>query len=65
MVQISEFQPRWKSVGRRRGLSKTPSEIGPMMKKAFDTAGPVIFGAQVDYTDNQKLFEMARGDSIH
>ena len=66
MVQISvEFQPRWKSVGRRRGLSKTPSEIGPMMKKAFDTAGPVIVGAQVDYTDNQKLFEMVRGDSIH
>jgi hypothetical protein len=48
MVQISEFQPRWKSVGRRRGLSKTPSEIGPMMKKAFDTAGRVIVGAQVD-----------------
>jgi hypothetical protein len=35
------------------------------MKKASDTAGPVIVGAQVDYTDNQKLFEMVRGDSIH
>jgi len=36
-----------------------------MMKKAFDTAGPVIVGVHVDYTDNHKLFEMVRGDSIH
>ena len=66
MVQISvEFQPRWKSVGRQRGLSKTPDEIVPVMKKAFDTAGPVIVGVHVDYSDNRKLFEMVRGDSIH
>jgi hypothetical protein len=46
-------------------LIKRPDEIAPVMKKAFDMAGPVIVGAHVDYTDNHKLFEMVRGDSIH
>jgi acetolactate synthase I/II/III large subunit len=36
-----------------------------MVKKAFDTAGPVIVGVHVDYSDNHKLFEMMRRDSIH
>ena len=36
-----------------------------MIKKAFDTAGPVIVGVHIDYTDNHKLFKMVRGDSIH
>ena len=46
-------------------MIKTPDEIAPVMKKAFDMAGPVIVGVHVDYTDNHKLFEMVRGDSIH
>ena len=46
-------------------MIKTPDEIVPVMKKAFDTAGPVIVGVHVDYSDNRKLFEMVRGDSIH
>jgi acetolactate synthase I/II/III large subunit len=45
-------------------MIKTPDEIAPVMKKAFDMAGPVIVGVHVDYTDNHKLFEMVRGDSI-
>jgi acetolactate synthase-1/2/3 large subunit len=46
-------------------MIKTPDEIVPVMKKAFDTGGPVIVGVHVDYSDNRKLFEMVRGDSIH
>jgi acetolactate synthase I/II/III large subunit len=43
----------------------TPDDVAPVMKKAFDTPGPVIVGAHVDYTDNHKLFEMIKGDNIH
>jgi acetolactate synthase-1/2/3 large subunit len=35
------------------------------MKKAFDTQGPVIVGVNVDYRDNNELFEMLDEDSIH
>jgi acetolactate synthase-1/2/3 large subunit len=42
-----------------------PDDIAPVMKKAFDTQGPVIVGAHVDYRDNHELFEMLHEDSIH
>src|SRR4051812_49409693 len=42
-----------------------PDDIAPIMKKAFDTQGPVIVGVHVDYRDNHKLFEMLHEDSIH
>jgi acetolactate synthase I/II/III large subunit len=42
-----------------------PDDIVPVMKKAFDTQGPVIVGVHVDYRDNHKLFEMLHEDSIH
>ena len=48
-----------------KGLTiKTPDDIVPVMKKAFDMAGPVIVGVHVDYTDNHKLFETVKSDSI-
>ncbi|HYZ86739.1 MAG TPA: thiamine pyrophosphate-dependent enzyme [Bryobacteraceae bacterium] len=40
-------------------------EIAPVMKKAFDTPGPVIVGVHVDYSDNHLLFEALDEDSIH
>lgn len=45
-------------------MIKTPEDVVPVMKKAFDMAGPVIVGVHVNYADNHKLFEMVRGDSI-
>jgi acetolactate synthase I/II/III large subunit len=39
-------------------------DIHPIMKKAFDTQGPVIVGVHVDYRDNHELFEMLHEDSI-
>jgi acetolactate synthase-1/2/3 large subunit len=41
-----------------------PGDIAPVMKKAFDTPGPVIVGVHVDYSDNHELFEMLHEDSI-
>jgi acetolactate synthase-1/2/3 large subunit len=40
-------------------------EIAPVMKKAFETQGPVIVGVHVDYSDNKKLFESLHEGSIH
>jgi acetolactate synthase-1/2/3 large subunit len=42
-----------------------PDDIASVMKKAFDTQGPVIVGVHVDYRDNHELFEMLHEDSIH
>jgi acetolactate synthase I/II/III large subunit len=42
-----------------------PDEIAPIMRRAFDTAGPVVVGVHVDYRDNHRLFEMVKGDNIH
>ena len=43
----------------------TPDDIAQVMKDAFDVPGPVIIGAQVDYSDTHQLFEMVKGDHIH
>jgi acetolactate synthase-1/2/3 large subunit len=40
-------------------------DIAPVMKKAFDTPGPVIVGVHVDYSDNRALFEIVHKDSFH
>ena len=42
-----------------------PEDIVPVMRKAFDTPGPVIVGVHVDYRDNHKLFEAVHEGSIH
>ncbi len=42
-----------------------PNDIAPVMKKAFDTQGPVIVGIHVDYSDNHKLFEMVDDNAFH
>jgi acetolactate synthase I/II/III large subunit len=46
-------------------MIRTPDEIAPTLKKAFNVAGPVIVGLHVDYRDNVRLFEMVSEDSIH
>jgi acetolactate synthase I/II/III large subunit len=46
-------------------MIEEPDDIAPVMKKAFDTQGPVIVGVHVDYRDNHELFEMLHADSIH
>jgi thiamine pyrophosphate-dependent acetolactate synthase large subunit-like protein len=46
-------------------MINTPDDVAPIIKKAFDTPGPVIVGVDVDYRDNHQLFEMIKGDGIH
>lgn len=46
-------------------MIRTPEDIAPVMKRAFDTPGPVIVAAHVDYRDNHLLFETVRTDRIH
>jgi acetolactate synthase-1/2/3 large subunit len=40
-------------------------EIASVMKRAFETPGPVIVGVHVDYSENHLLFEEVHEDSIH
>lgn len=46
-------------------MIKTPEDITPVMKSAFDTPGPVIVGVHVDYRDNHTLFEAMKGNCFH
>ncbi len=46
-------------------MIRTADEIAPVLKKAFDTPGPVIVGIHVDYSDNHKLFEMVDENAFH
>jgi hypothetical protein len=41
-----------------------PDDIAPVMKKAFETRGPVIVGVHVDHRDNHKLLEMLHGTAF-
>jgi len=46
-------------------MIRAPEDIAPVMKKAFDTQGPVIIGVHVDYRENHKLFEMVDPAAFH
>ena len=46
-------------------MIRSADEIGPVLKRAFDTPGPVIVGLHVDYRDNHKLFEQVNVDAFH
>jgi acetolactate synthase-1/2/3 large subunit len=51
--------------GAKGLMIRTSEEIVPVMKKAFETHGPVIVGVHVDYQDNHKLFDMVGENSFH
>lgn len=46
-------------------MIEEPNDIAPIMRKAFETEGPVIIGVHVDYRDNHKLFEMVHAGTFH
>lgn len=46
-------------------MIQTADQIAPVLKKAFDTPGPVLVGIHADYRDNHLLFEMVHENSIH
>ncbi|WP_263358161.1 acetolactate synthase AlsS [Acidicapsa ligni] len=51
--------------GARGFIIRSPDQIAPVLKKAFDIPGPVLIGVHVDYRDNHKLFEQVNERSIH
>ncbi|MGZ2488160.1 acetolactate synthase-1/2/3 large subunit [Rhizobium pisi] len=46
--------------GAKGLMIRSPEEIAPVLRRAFDIPGPVIIGVPVDYRDNHKLFEITR-----
>lgn len=46
-------------------MIQSPEQILPVLKKAFETAGPVIIGIHVDYSDNRSLFEQVKPNAFH
>jgi acetolactate synthase-1/2/3 large subunit len=44
---------------------QSPDQITSVLKRAFDTPGPVLIGVHVDYRDNHKLFEQVEERSIY
>jgi acetolactate synthase I/II/III large subunit len=59
-----EYVKYAEAFGAKGLMIEKPDDIVPVMKKAFDTRGPVIVGVHVDYRDNHELFEMVHEDSI-
>ena len=51
--------------GAKGFMIQSPDQIAPVLKKAFDTPGPVLVGVHVDYRDNHELFEQVREESIN
>jgi acetolactate synthase-1/2/3 large subunit len=51
--------------GARGLMIQSPDQITSVLKRAFDTPGPVLVGVHVDYRDNHKLFEQVNERSIH
>jgi acetolactate synthase-1/2/3 large subunit len=51
--------------GARGFMIESPDQITSVLKRAFDTPGPVLIGVHVDYRDNHKLFEQVNERSVH
>lgn len=61
-VDIVKYAEAFGAAGR---MIRTPDEIAPTLREALDHTGPIMIGVHVDYSDNQRLFEMVKEDSIH
>jgi len=61
-VDLVKYAEAFGATGR---MIRTPDEIAPVLKEALNHTGPIIVGVPVDYSDNHKLFEMVKEDSIH
>jgi len=61
-VDLVKYAEAFGATGK---MIRTPAEIAPVMKEALNHAGLIIVGVHVDYSDNHKLFEMVKEDSIH
>ncbi|HYD04567.1 MAG TPA: acetolactate synthase AlsS [Reyranella sp.] len=53
------------SMGARGFVIRSPDEIGPVMRKAIETPGPVLVGVAVDYSDNPGLMAALHPDAVN
>lgn len=53
-LDIVKYAEAFGATGR---MIHSPDEIGPALRKAFETPGPVLIGIRVDYRDNHILFQ--------
>jgi len=51
--------------GAQGFMIQSADQIAPVLRKAFDTPGPVLVGVHVDYRENPKLFENVNEQSVH
>lgn len=51
--------------GAKGFMIQSADQISPVLKKAFDTPGPVLVGVHVDYRDNHKLWEQVDDSGLH
>ncbi|HTF62941.1 MAG TPA: acetolactate synthase AlsS [Edaphobacter sp.] len=51
--------------GAKGFMIESSDQISTVLKRAFDTPGPVLVGVHVDYRDNRKLFAQIDERSIH
>lgn len=51
--------------GAKGFMIQSADQIAPVLKKAFDTPGPVLVGVHVDYRDNHKLWEQVDDSGLH
>ncbi len=54
-VDIVRFAESFGAAGLK---IETPDAIGPTLKRALETPGPVVIGVPVDYRDNHRLMEI-------
>lgn len=54
-VDIVRFAESFGAVGLR---IEAPDTIGPTLKRALETPGPVVIGIPVDYRDNHRLMDI-------
>ena len=53
-VDVVKYAEAFRATGL---MIESPDQIATTLRKAFETAGPVLVGIHVYYGDNHKLFE--------
>jgi acetolactate synthase-1/2/3 large subunit len=61
-IDVVKYAEAFGAVGMR---IRTPEEIVPTLRKAFDMPGPVLIDVPIDYRDNHTLFESVRTATLH
>ena len=61
-VDLPKYAEAFGATGR---MIRTPDERAHVLNEELHHTDPIIVGVHVDYSDNHKLFEMVKEDSIH